>query len=92
MGQGPENSSKSLDNIMTSKATRGIVTINVAMDGDLPLLVKGRADLIDALRHISADARASHDLFCGEVLLSPGDTEILTEKDLILMQPKLTII
>jgi len=78
----------------STKATVGVVSINLAIDGtSTNVMVKSRADMIDALRRIASDAKVEDCLFSGEVLMVPGDSnDELTRKDVYSMYPELIIV
>ena len=80
------------DSFDSGKATKAVVTLNLAIEGDSTALpyVSNRQDLLDVLSRIASDAQVEECLLSGEVLWAPeGPGEILTNNDLYESYPDL---
>lgn len=77
---------------MDAKATKAVVTITLALEGDATRLptVRYRRDLLDALSRIASDAKTGDCLVSAEVLWAPeGGHDVLTQNDVYADFPEL---
>ena len=75
-----------------ARATKAVVTLNLAIEGDSTVLprINSRQDLLNTLSQVASDAQVEDCLLSGEVLWSPeGAGEILTNDDLYEDYPNL---